>query len=357
MTSKKICYLIFNNSPSSIVRGTTFKDEYLKYDFEPIFFHLYSKNLTSIATLLTVNKLTLLALIVNKLNALFELILSRYFLLTCEKYNALIIIKYIKPDFLMNIKIKFKGKVLYDFDDAVWVDYIMGEEVFKKITSNVDYVSCDNNFLLTKVKENNLNSFVLNGPTQIEKFTSYFKNRNDNKIVIGWVGSPDTLFYLYSVYDALEYIGEFYKNVVFRIVGTGFDKRKVPNFEKINIEIVKIYDEKLMIQEVKNFDIGIFPLFKNDLSCGRGLLKAKIYMSASVPSISSKIGTVSDLIINEKNGFLCSNTTEWIAYLSRLIENPTIRMEVGYNGFLSVNENYSKNNCFLELKTNFLDVI
>ncbi len=357
MTSKKICYLIFNNSPSAIVRATTFKDEYLKYDFEPIYFNLFSKNLTAISTWLFVNKISLLALFFNKLNAIFEIIMSKYFLLLCQKYDAIIIIKYIKPDFLNKIKSKFRGKVLYDFDDAVWVDYIMGKDTFLKIIKTVDYVSCDNTFLLTYVKKYNSNSFILNGPTQVEKFTTSIKTRIDNKIVIGWVGSPDTLFYLYSIYDALEYIGEVYKNVVFRIVGAGFDLQKIPNFEKIKIEIVKFYDEKLMIKEVKNFDIGIFPLFQNDLSCGRGLLKAKIYMSASVASISSNIGTVSELVINSKNGFLCNNTNEWISNISKLIENPTLREEVANNGFLTVSENYSKNKCFIELKNNFLDFI
>ena len=233
----------------------------------------------------------------------------------------------------------------------------MGEDTFKKIICNVDYVSCDNSFLLSKALTYNSNSFILNGPTQIEKFTSEIKTRNDNKFIIGWVGSPDTLFYLYSVYDALEKIGELYKNVVFRIIGTGYDDKRIPNFEKIKIEIVRIYDEKLMLQEVKNFDIGIFPLFKNDLSCGRGLLKAKIYMSASVASICSNIGTASEFIINEKNGFLCSNTAEWISSFSKLIDDTNLRMEIGNNGFLTVNDNYSKNKCFLQLKTNFLDFI
>ena len=357
MMSKKICYLIFNNSPSSIVRATTFKNEFLKYNLEPLYFNLFSKRLSILATWLFFNKLNFLAIIVNKLNAIYERIAFQYFLFICNNFDAIIIIKYIKPSFLLKLKLKSKAKLLYDFDDAVWVNYIMGEDTFRKIISNVDYVSCDNSFLLTKAIKYNYNSFILNGPTQIEKFTSQIKNRNDNKFVIGWVGSPDTLFYLYSVYDALEKIGELYTNIVFRIIGAGFDKKRIPDFEKINVEILKTYNEKQMIQEVKNFDIGIFPLFKNDLSCGRGLLKSKIYMSASVASITSNIGTASELIINGKNGFLCNTTQDWIANIITLVENPNLRNEIGQMGFLTVNQKYSKNSCFLELKSNFLDKI
>ena len=357
MQKKKISYLVFNNSPSSIVRATTFKDEFLKYNIEPLYFNLFSKDLSSLSNWLFFYKLNFLALIVNKLNAIFERLAFHYFLMICNKFDAIIIIKYIKPSFLLKLKAKTKAKLLYDFDDAVWVNYIMGEDTFKEIICNVDYVSCDNSFLLSKALKYNSNSFIVNGPTQIEKFTSEIKTRNDNKFIIGWVGSPDTLFYLYSVYDALEQVGELYKNVVFRIIGTGFDDKRIPNFEKINVEILKTYNEKQMIYEVKNFDIGIFPLFKNDLSCGRGLLKSKIYMSASVSTLTSNIGTASELIINGKNGFLCNSTEDWIRNICLLIENPILRKEIGEMGFMTVNQKYSKNSCFLELKTNFLDEI
>jgi glycosyltransferase involved in cell wall biosynthesis len=357
MKNKKICYLIFNNSPSSIVRAITFKDNFLRNKYKITYSHLYSSKITNIANWFFIKKLPLLGKILNKFNALYEIIISHFFLIFSNNFDAIVIIKYIKPSYLNKLKEKFKGKLLYDFDDAVWLDYIMGENNFKKIISNVDYVSCDNKFLLSQSIKYNSNSFILNGPTQIEKFTSSLYTRSDDNFIIGWVGSPDTLFYLYSVYDALEKIGELFKNVIFKILGTGNDFTRIPKFEKIKVQIIKNYDEKLMIQEVKNFDIGIFPLFKNDLSCGRGLLKAKIYMSASVPSISSNIGTASDLIINGENGFLCNDSNDWISIITTLINNPVLRKKIGEAGFKTIKENFSKDQCFQELKTNFLDVI
>lgn len=357
MDKKYICYLIFNDSPSSVVRATTFEEEYVSNNINPFFFKIYSHFLISLSKWATSKEIIILSLVINKLNALFEILKSKYFLRICNRYDALILIKYVKPEFLDKIKQKFKGKILYDFDDAVWVDYIMGLNKFEKIVSNVDYVSCDNRFLLDKSKVFNNNSFILNGPTQVEKFKAANKTRNDNKIVIGWVGSPDTLFYLYAAYDALEHIGSYYSDVVFRILGTGYDLKRVPNFEKIKVEYVYTYDEKIMISEVVNFDIGIFPLFMNDLSCGRGLLKAKIYMSASVPSICSNIGTAGDLILNDVNGYLCSDTKDWIFYLSKLIESQEKRIEIGRSGYKTVLEGYNKKSCFLELKNNFLDLL
>jgi glycosyltransferase involved in cell wall biosynthesis len=80
-------------------------------------------------------------------------------------------------------------------------------------------------------------------------------------------------------------------------------------------------------------------------------------MSASVSTLTSNIGTASELIINGKNGFLCNSTEDWIRNICLLIENPILRKEIGEMGFMTVNQKYSKNLCFLELKTNFLDKI
>jgi glycosyltransferase involved in cell wall biosynthesis len=356
MKSKKICYLIFNNSPSSIVRGTTFQDEYLKYKFKPIYFNLYSKSLTSISNFLMAGNYFLLSSLFNKINSFYILVKSRYFLLICHNYDAIIVIKYIKPFFLNKIKLNFKGKILYDFDDAVWVNYIMGEDNFKKIISNVDYVSCDNNFLLTRAKEYNTNSFILNGPTQIEKFKLKKKN-STNSVVLCWIGSPDTLFYLYCIYDVLEYIGARYPFVILKILGAGYDKKRVPNFEKIKTEFIPNYNESIMINELSNSDIGLFPMFNNELSKGRGLLKTTIYMSAGLPSITSRILDFSNIIIESVNGFTANSYSDWIQILEILINDETLRTNIGNNATNFISENYNKSTCFQQLHVNFLNKV
>ena len=351
MTNKKICYLLFNNLPSSIVRARTFNDEYLKYEYTPIFYKFYSKRLYRIYSLIISYKF-LSKLFIN-LQSLFILIKINIFLKKCNSYDALIIIKYIKPKLLEKIKLKYKGKILYDFDDAVWLENIMGLDVFKKIINNVDYVSCDNNFLLEKAKKYNINSFILNGPAQVEKFISKNEN-NKSSIILCWIGSPDTLFYLYVIYDALEFIGDKYPNVILKLLGTGHDKKRIPNFEKIKTIYLSEYDENIMIKELSNSDIGLFPMFNNDLSKGRGLLKTTIYMSAGLPSITSGILDFSNVIIESQNGFIANTTSEWIQKLELLIINDSLRSNIGKNAKEFIYNNYSKSFCFNQLKDNFL---
>ena len=350
---KKIAYLIFSPQPSSIVRAKTFKTEYEKNNYNVFFIDLYSTPLLNIANNFKKYNFFYFHFLFIKLNSFFREFKSFFFLLNCNKYDGIIIIKYIKLPFLIKIKKKFNGKTLYDFDDSVWIEQMLGKDEFKAILLNVDFVSCDNEYLLQSAAKFNKNVFILNGPTQIEKFNNFPKKKS-NKIVIGWIGGPDTLFYLYSIYDALEFIGEQFDNVVLRLVGVGVNKDLVPNFEKIKLETKSFYNETQMIDEVSGMDIGLFPMYKNQLSYGRGMLKAKIYMSGKVPVICTDLGIGNDVIINEINGFLCKNPAEWIAYLKILIENKDLRIKVGETGYKTILNNFTKENCFENIEKNFL---
>ncbi|MFC2099076.1 glycosyltransferase, partial [Bacteroidota bacterium] len=201
-------------------------------------------------------------------------------------------------------------------------------------------------------------SFVVNGPCQIENFLSYKNSiinttNQDRKIILGWIGSPETLFYLYKIYDALELIGEKYPNVILKLVGTGKERFVVPPFEKIKVDTVPTYNQNEMIKQVYSFDIGLYPLFYNELSLGRGSLKATIYMAGGIPVVCSSIGENTKIIKDGNNGLLADDTDEWFEKLSLLIENPILRKKIGENGNKYAATNFSINNCL----NHFLEII
>jgi glycosyltransferase involved in cell wall biosynthesis len=110
-----------------------------------------------------------------------------------------------------------------------------------------------------------------------------------------------------------------------------------------------------MIQYVNTFDIGIYPLFKNQLSLGRGSLKAIIYMSAKVPVVASAIGGENEnIIIDGENGFLAATNEEWFAALESLICDSKLRDKIGKEGYQNVKTRYSVESCFNQLQNNFL---
>ena len=153
------------------------------------------------------------------------------------------------------------------------------------------------------------------------------------------------MFYLYKIYDVLEEIGDKYPNVILKLIGTGDNLLLLPPFEKIKIETVASYDQYQMIEQVYSFDIGLYPLFLNELSLGRGALKATIYMSGKIPFVASSIGEIKEFIHDGNNGFLANNNEEWINKLSLLIENPKLRKNMGTRGFNLVDKIYTIDSC------------
>jgi len=332
-----------------------FEEEFKKEKIHVTFYHLHSTLLWRSLNFTTFYPVLLFFRILNRLYFEFK----KYVLLKkVNKYNVIIAIKYLDSNFLKLIKTKSKAILIYDFDDAVWLDQQWGEIEFSKIISTADYVTSDNTYLANYASIYNKNSFVVNGPCQIEKFISYknsiIKSANQNKtIVLGWIGSPATLFYLYKIYDALEQIGEKYPNVILKLVGAGAERLLLPPFEKIRIVTVPEYNQIEMIKNVYSFDIGLYPLFLNELSLGRGSLKATIYMSGGVPVVCSEIGENTNIIEDGINGFLANDTDEWVEKLSRLIESQELRATVGENGFNYAKANYSIEFC----KNQLLNII
>ena len=356
---KKILYMIFLPYPSAVVRATIFKDLLEADEYDVTYYYNYSVALTKLQDFLKRSGFALLDFPLQILQKVIVYIKIRMLMASIRKFDAVILIKYVKAAWITSLKRKFKGKILYDFDDAVWLPNLMGMSEFENVVRSVDYVSTDNHYLKSAAEVHNINTFVVNGPCQVELFDEYHpKERSDkDTIVIGWIGSAETVLYLYAIYDALEEIGSRYSRVILRLVGSGYDKSLIPMFEKIKVETIPTYNQTEMIRHVKSFDIGIFSLFRNSLSLGRGILKATIYMAGGVPVVCSAFGDNTKIIVDGDNGFLANNTDEWVSKLSRLIDDPNLRRTMGDSGHEWAKANLSVRLCYQQLKTNFLNSI
>ena len=95
------------------------------------------------------------------------------------------------------------------------------------------------------------------------------------------------------------------------------------------------------ITDVQSFDIGIMPLDETEWSKGKCGTKMLQYMGVGVPSVCSPSVVAGDIITDQVDGFVAHNGSEWIEYLSALIEDTGIRQRIGMNGRATVEERYS----------------
>jgi glycosyltransferase involved in cell wall biosynthesis len=243
-----------------------------------------------------------------------------------------------------------RRKIIYDFDDAIWLTDRLSEpwtfrisKCRSKVASICKWthkVSCGNAYLCDYAKQFNKNVFY--NPTTID--TENLHNptlykaieRPTNKVRIGWTGSHSTLKYLLEIESTLKHILLRYPLVEFIVIA---DKPPVFN-EAVPVTFIP-WKEATEIGDLLKFDIGIMPLPDDQWAKGKCGFKALQYMALQLPAIASPVGVNKTIIDHGINGFLCSTPDEWEEALRKLIEDSALRNVMGINGRKTVVERYS----------------
>lgn len=240
-------------------------------------------------------------------------------------------------------------KIIYDFDDAIWLPNTSAENklaAFIKWHSKTNAicrwsytVSCGNDFLADHAR--NFNAKVVTLPTTIDTqlHNPLLRNKSqssDKPIVIGWTGSHSTLKYLYNLVPVLQRIENKYADrILFLIIA---DKDPLINLKQLEFLPWKKETE---IKDLSQFDIGIMPLPDDIWTKGKCGFKALQYMALEIPAVVSPVGVNLKIIQDNVNGFLAATEEEWVTKLSQLIEQPDLRDRLGKSGCHTVVNHYS----------------
>lgn len=241
-----------------------------------------------------------------------------------------------------------KKRIIYDFDDAIW----MNDESYegrllrllkyrKKIKLIIEWswkISCGNKFLKEYASQYNKNS-ILN-PTTIDTENLHKKTEvNDfnkkNDITIGWTGSHSTLKYLNFLFPVFLRLAKKYNNIKFIVIA---NTRPTISLETLQFIEWNILTE---IEDLVKIDIGIMPLSDDEWSKGKCGFKLLQYMALGIPCIGSKVGANIDIVEDGENGFLCTTEESWFQTLEKLINNESLRSIIGSNGRKTILNKYS----------------
>lgn len=242
-----------------------------------------------------------------------------------------------------------RRKIVYDFDDAIWLTDRANESWFFKLVKwrskvaaicSWSYkVSCGNEYLCDYARR--FNSHVIYNPTTIDTESQHnielFKvSKPDNRrLTIGWTGSHSTLKYLDDVEDVLSKILSDYSNVDFLVIA---DRK--PSLNKVALRFLP-WNADTEIQDLLQLDIGIMPLPDDEWANGKCGFKALQYLALERPAVVSPVGVNSTIIEDGINGFLCATPEQWEIALRKLIEDSQLRNSMGKNGRVTVEQRYS----------------
>ena len=247
----------------------------------------------------------------------------------------------------------YKKKVIFDFDDAIWLsNFSEANRMWRWLKfplktnfflKNSFIVTAGNNYLATYATRFNSNVFVV--PTTID--TSYHINTKTHtkkdKVIIGWTGSETTIKYFEQEKEMIfDLIKKYPDSIEFRVISN-----KPSELKHDQIRFVE-WRKETEVEDVAVFDIGIMPLTNDEWARGKCGFKGLQYMALGIPAVVSPVGVNTEIIIKGVNGFLADSTHEWNTILSALIEDEVLRNEIGKEGektirnFFSVNSQQDK---------------
>ena len=173
------------------------------------------------------------------------------------------------------------------------------------------------------------------------------KNSNlDKKIVIGWTGTFSSRPFLDQIIPALELLSK-ERNFTLMVIGNFEMKNK-----NLDLKVVQ-WNADEEINQLHNFDIGLYPLPNSNWVSGKSGLKALQYMAMSIPPVCTAVGNVINFIDDDKNGILIYNQEDWLHNLRLLIDDVEKRERIGRNARIKFMQDFSQEAIFEK----YLDII
>jgi glycosyltransferase involved in cell wall biosynthesis len=277
----------------------------------------------------------------------------RVFLLSCVPTYDIVFIHReaapIGPPVLEWIIAKiFKKRIVYDFDDAIWIPNISaankiaaGIKWHSKVGSICRWAyrnSCGNNYLADYARRFNRQTVV--NPTTIDTVGLHNQIRDQlasGPLVIGWTGTHSTLKYIKPVLPVLARLEAEGFEFEFRVISNQVPEIVVPLRSLTFVP----WRKETEIIDLSSFHFGIMPLEDDPWANGKCAFKALQYMALGMPAVVSPVGMNTEVVQDGYNGYICQTSDEWYEALHKLLTNTQLRVQLGRAARKTVENQYS----------------
>jgi len=238
----------------------------------------------------------------------------------------------------------FRKRMIYDFDDAIWIPSTSSANHFinrlraswkvKYICKWAYKVTVGNNYLQDYAKTFNQNSIRIPTCVNLENGFQNIKHHKEQNLSVGWTGSHSTLKYLNEL---IPVINELQRHLDFNFLVIADKNPALPlkNFRFIPWNASSEQDDILKL------DIGVMPLVEDAWSEGKCGFKLIQYYASGIPAVASPVGVNKIIVEDAVNGFLCTSRDDWEISLKKLLTDKSLREQMGMAGREKVNKDYS----------------
>ena len=225
-----------------------------------------------------------------------------------------------------------RKKIIYDFDDAIWIPVVSeynktmsGFKNFGKVAKICSWsykVSVGNQFLETYARKHNNNVVVIPTVVNTDSGHNKLQEQHTSQPAIGWTGTFSTLPYLDIVLPVLQELQQI-NDFTFVVIAD-----KDPQLPLKNYRFIK-WNRETEAEDLLTFHIGLMPLYDDEISKGKCGFKAIQYMSLGIPPVVSPVGVNTQLVTDAVTGYVCSDNEEWKNRLTILLSDADKRTAMG----------------------------
>jgi len=252
------------------------------------------------------------------------------------------------PAILERFVASIRRPVIFDFDDAIWMLHTsaanrrFGWLKFPGKTATIcrlcTRVVVGNTFLAEYARHYNPAVTIVPTSIDIDLYRPARKPHSQGRVIIGWTGSATSQTHLEMFAPVLR---EFFSrnDAELRILSN-----REPELPGIP-HVWRPWSADTEVAEIAQFDVGIMPMPDDRWSLGKCALKALQYMAMGIPAVCSPVGANREVIQHGQNGLLAATPDEWLAQLTTLIQDPTLRDNLGAAARRTIEEKYSASRC------------
>lgn len=235
--------------------------------------------------------------------------------------------------------------IVYEIDDLltelpeVHPDFNQYKKVRASILAAIieaDAVTCSTPAIADYVRDFNPNVWVIPNYLNdklwdLRTITRPTEQPAKKPLTIGYLGThshkPDLEMVIPTLVRILERFGD---DIKLRLWGISPQSDLIgrKNVEWLSLGMVD-YAQFAAYFSKQECDIFIAPLLDNQFNRSKSSLKFLEYSALGIAGIYSQIKPYESVVDQEVNGFLASTPEEWEAYITRLIDNPNLRYQIG----------------------------
>lgn len=237
-----------------------------------------------------------------------------------------------------------RKRIIYDFDDAIWLpNYSDTNALFHRLKAywKVKYiikwsykVSAGNQYLADFASRYTKHIEIIPTTIDTEGHHNQSANHDHQPLIIGWTGTHTTMRYLDELIPVLQNLEKKY-DFRFRIISN-----QPPHYNLESLEFIK-WNKASEIKDLAELHIGVMPLQPDIWAEGKCGFKALQYMALGIAAVASPVGVNTTIIQHGVTGFLASTPEEWSDCLEQLIRDYAIRVQLGNAGKLRVKNHFS----------------